>query len=265
MHRELRFHEVDSLGLAAIHQEFEPCLVDSLVVQRLGPLLETFHLLFSGVLPTLPKKPVATQPVAELIKAIQRGRNFWSGPNQMEQVGVIRVQQHTESYKVSFLTFLGRANTAGQRVAGLTKGVSNMFIAAMRELESNISEHAQAGESGLVAFRAARGVFEFVVADLGIGILESLRSNRENVNLRDHGTALHAALTDGVSRHGPSEGRGFGFRPLFQGLVDHVGELRFRSGDHALTIESTSPELANARIVQKSRVQGFLASVRCTT
>ena len=133
----------------------------------------------------------------------------------------------------------------------------------MRELESNVHEHAEAPDSGVIAYRAEAGAFEFVVADRGIGVLESLRSSGEYEYLRDEGTALRAALTEGVSRHGRDVGRGLGFRPMFRGLVDLYGELRFRSGDHAMTMDGVGPDVATARIAQKARMPGFFASVRC--
>jgi hypothetical protein len=70
----------------------------------------------------------------------------------------------------------------------------------MRELENNIHEHSENAATGLLAFRAARGVFEFVAADRGIGILSSLRQSAQFAALQDHGRALREALTDGTSR-----------------------------------------------------------------
>ena len=148
-------------------------------------------------------------------------------------------------------------------MSGLSKNVSGQLVAAMMELESNIQEHADAPNTGVVAFRAEAGAFEFVVADRGIGILKSLRSGGEYPDMRDEGAALRAALTEGVSRHGRDIGRGLGFRPVFLGLVDLYGELRFRSGDHAVMMDGVGPDVATARIAQKVPLQGFFASVRC--
>ncbi len=133
----------------------------------------------------------------------------------------------------------------------------------MEELESNIREHSEAPHTGILAFRAAPGVFEFVAADQGIGVLESLRGCADYRDLTDHGRALAAALTEGVSRFGVNVGRGLGFRPLFVGLVNLRGYLRFRSGDHALTMDGTSPSLTTAQVSQKPGLAGFLASVCC--
>ena len=135
----------------------------------------------------------------------------------------------------------------------------------MEELEDNIHEHAQAPETGVLAYRADSDSFEFVASDRGIGILHSLRQCETYAALSDDGKALEAALTDGVSRRGPHSNHGHGFRPMFTGLMNLNGELRFRSGDHAITMDGTSPTLATSRMSQKPPIDGFFASVRCRT
>ena len=138
------------------------------------------------------------------------------------------------------------------------------MAAAILELAGNIEEHSGAVETGVIAFRATTGAFEFVVADQGIGVLRSLRGSPEFLTLDDHGRALELALTDGVSRFGDPR-RGHGFRPIFQGLTDLNGYLRFRSGDHAIIMDGTNQSLATAQLAQKPYLTGFLASVMCRT
>lgn len=53
----------------------------------------------------------------------------------------------------------------------------------------------------------ACGAFEFVIADLGVGILPSLRRRPLYAALSDHGKALESALTDGISRFGSDTGQ----------------------------------------------------------
>jgi hypothetical protein len=65
-----------------------------------------------------------------------------------------------------------------------------------------------------------------------------------------------------VSRFGAPD-RGKGFRPIFTGLANLSGLLRFRSGDHALGIDGQSPSLVKAHTAQKLILPGFLASVTC--
>jgi hypothetical protein len=112
-------------------------------------------------------------------------------------------------------------------------------------------------------FRAGLRRFEFIVADQGIGVLDSLRSSVEYAALNDSGEALSLTPTDGVSRFGSGSTRGLGFRPLFIGLANLKGALRFRSGDHALLIDGRNPSLITARLAEKPTIKGFLASIVC--
>jgi hypothetical protein len=72
---------------------------------------------------------------------------------------------------------------------------------------------------------------------------------------------MEAALTEGTSRFGSESGHGYGFRPLFVGLANLKGSLRFRSGDHALLMDGTSPSLTTAQLAQKPPIDGFFASI----
>jgi hypothetical protein len=105
--------------------------------------------------------------------------------------------------------------------------------------------------------------FELVVADHGVGVLETLRSGPDYKSLSDHGEALRLALTDGVSRYGRQANRGNGFRPIFVGFANLSGTLRFRTGDHALIIDGQKIDLVSAKTAQKAPMKGFLVSVAC--
>lgn len=146
---------------------------------------------------------------------------------------------------------------------GLPKQMGRQLIGAMREIEDNVHLHSGRARDGIVGYRATVGAFEFVVADSGIGALQSLRSNPRHADLRDAGTAIHRALTDGVSRFDEESGHGFGFHSLFVGLANSNGFLRFRSGDHTLTLDGASPSLLLEKIEQRSDFQGFSASALC--
>jgi hypothetical protein len=147
--------------------------------------------------------------------------------------------------------------------AGCPAKVAAQLIAALGEMHSNIYEHSGASATGLVAFRAAPNRFEFVVADRGMGVLKSLHTCGDYLYVADHGEALRMVLTEGVSRYGARAGRGYGFRPLFIGLANLSGSLRFRSGDHALTIDGSNPSLMTARVAQKVYLEGLVISVTC--
>lgn len=139
---------------------------------------------------------------------------------------------------------------------------ANGLVGALGEMESNIHEHSQAIDSGLIGYRVSAEAVECIVADAGIGILSSLKAGAFP-SLTDAGEALRIALTNGRSRYGTDKGRGYGFRELFKALSARHGSLRFRSDDQLLTIRGDSPVLSRARLQQRARVRGFSVSVVC--
>lgn len=149
-----------------------------------------------------------------------------------------------------------RAGFAGRVPAGLT--------GAFGEMADNAFRHSLAPRTGIGGYAWSEGRFEYVVADAGCGVLASLRSCTDYSYLDDSGDALELALAEGESRFGKGSGHGLGFRALFLSLMNLNGCLRFRSGDHALTIDGTSPDLSQARLSQVGiDYAGFLVSVVC--
>jgi anti-sigma regulatory factor (Ser/Thr protein kinase) len=214
---------------------------------RYGPLLE------SGFLDSF------TQ--SDFRAALRSARNVWL--DGMQHRGFMRTAFDPSKVwdDLARTQFLMAARKSAE-AAGFPTATAQSLSAAIREMESNVHEHSETAATGIIAFQARSSDFEFVVADAGVGILASLRQAPEFERLSDHGRALHAALQEGASRYGHSGNHGNGFRDLFRGLADLNANLRFRSGDHALTI-SGRPDLRQAVLVQKAHFQGFLASVRC--
>lgn len=161
--------------------------------------------------------------------------------------------------RTSFL--LAARIAAGE--SGLPAPIALTLAAALRELESNIYEHSERPESGIIAFQSRPSSFEFLAADGGVGVLATLREAPQFHELSDHGRAIHLALQPNVSRHGRGPDHGNGFSDLFLWLAGLNADLRFRSGDHALTISGIRPDIKMAHLAQKSNFPGFLASVRC--
>jgi hypothetical protein len=138
------------------------------------------------------------------------------------------------------------------------------LIGALGELQENIFIHSGHPETGLVAFAARQGFFEFAIADAGIGVLGSLRQNPNFESLSDAGAALKLAIEDGNSRFGRSGGRGYGIGQVFRALVGYQAELRFRSDDHALTLRGQSPGLeGDLELAQKASLRGLIVTVLC--
>lgn len=263
--RPLTFSIVDGLAFAAARGRLDATqLPTPYALGNLGPLLELVHLAAGGRLPDPAGGGwVDLNGAAPMIAALREKRECWlsSAGRQMGFIRTVRGEPDGDNRLTAFLMDAQRAARDVARQPGTTPG---QLVAAMQELESNIHEHSNAPDTGLLAFRAAPGEFEFVAGDRGIGILASFQSSSTYASLLDHGMALELALTDGISRFGEDKGRGHGFRPIFLGLVNLWGSLRFRSGDHALTMDGTSPDLTTAQLAQKPTIDGFFASVRVT-
>lgn len=148
--------------------------------------------------------------------------------------------------------------------AGLGKGLVSGLMGALGELQDNVFEHCGRPRTGVIAYAASDGAFEFVVADAGRGVLASLRENPEFGGLADSGTALLAAASDGASRYARRTGHGYGIGQLFRALAHDAAELRFRSGDHALRLWGDAPSLTGQmELAQKAWLDGLTISVRC--
>lgn len=261
--QRLSFSEVDDLAFAAERgrldggkpkAQFEPI--------EIGPLIELAQLSAGGLMPAPEQNAwIALDAVARFYSALTGNHNTWICP-QDRKLGLIRISGMPPADDTPWTAFCLAAQQAAVAV-GFPKHTAAQLIGALGELRSNIYEHAEAAETGLVAFRATVTTFEFVVADTGIGVLASLRCCADYADLENHGNALRLALTEGCSRFGSESGRGMGFRPLFVGLANLNGALRFRSGDHALTIDGQNPSLMSATIAQKPHLSGFLVSVTC--
>jgi hypothetical protein len=163
-----------------------------------------------------------------------------------------------DTYWTAFQVAMHKAALA----AGFPSLLARGLVGAMDEMQNNIRDHSEAIDTGLIAYRVTGDRVEWVVADRGICVLNSLKSGAFT-SIADSGEALKVALTDGRSRFGSGKGRGYGFRELFKALGARNGSLRFRSGDHALTISGLSPSLNRARLQQRAHVSGFAVTVVC--
>ena len=260
--RSLDFAAVDDLAFAAESQRLDvTSLPYRFECDRLGPLLELYQLTQTGGGPaSLRGGWLESQAFAGLGQAMVAQPARWI--SQEEQLGLLKTAPDVpESEWITFAMVAKRAAIQG----GLSKEWAAQMVAAMGEFRSNIIEHSAAAATGLVAYRSAAGLFEFVASDRGVGLLATLREAPEYKSLSDNCEALRLALTDGASRHGFDHGRGFGFRPLFTGLANRQASLRFRTGTGALTIDGTTPALVRAQLGRKAPIGGFFISVTCLT
>ncbi len=257
----LDFRMLDGLAFAAARGRLNEAAIPALKASEIGPLFELSSLAADSLLPT-PHDALwlTTNLLGPMLDAIRRGTREWVCP-QTRRAGFLST---AAPHDINEWTTFGLAAQQAATAEGFPKAIAAQLTAAMGELHSNIYEHAQESRSGIVAFRASEGKFEFISSDRGIGVLESLRSNAAYARLNDHGEALRLTLTDGISRYEHQAERGHGFRPLFIGLANLNGALRFRSGDHALLIDGKQPTLMTARQAQKPQLRGFFLSVSCS-
>lgn len=255
----LDFAAVDGVAFAAERGRLDR-IPEALILRasRLGPLLELTQLAMQDRLPATPHW-LDTGTFGSLRQAVIERRTSWrdvSGSSAM-----MALQNDTIS-NVWTNFAMGAKRAAVQ--AGFDGDFAGQMVAALRELEDNIREHAGTLAGALLCYHAQPGRFEFTVSDQGCGILATLRRNVDLADLPDDGAALHAALQDGVSRFGTNTGRGHGYRPLFTGLVNRRAALRFRSGSGGLTMDGITHGLPAAQLGQKPRMTGFFVSVCCT-
>jgi hypothetical protein len=252
---------LDGLAFAAAHGRIDARGV-TYFADDLGPLLEWVQLAAGGLLPRPDRAPwLALNGLSGLHAAIEGPRGHWVSP-EGGWLGVFKTRLDGMKNEGPWNAFKIAAHKAAL-AGGFQSRSASQLGGAFGEIHDNVSEHSGAPDTGLAVFRVRQGHFEFAVADRGVGVLESLRSNPEYASLADHGGALQLALTDGVSRFGSASQRGTGFRQLFKGLAHHNGSLRFRTGDHALAMKGESPTLTTAVISVKPAIPGFFASVAC--
>lgn len=255
----LDFAAVDGVAFAAERGRLDKVPTGlTLRAERLGPLLELTQLAIQGRLPEIPSLLDAGK-FGPLRQAILDRRADWT--NAEGSTAMMTLQQSAVSN--AWTSFAMGAKRAAVQ-AGFDSNFAGQMVAALRELEDNIREHAGTLAGASLSYHAEPGCFEFTIADQGCGVLATLRSCADLAHLPDDGAALRAALQDGVSRFGTDAGRGHGYRPLFTGLVNRRAALRFRSGSGGLAMDGITPGLPAAQIGQKPQLTGFFASVCCT-
>lgn len=222
-----------------------------LPVDALGPQIEHLLLAAQGVVPSPSPSPLTRASMSV-------------GSNRLielaDQCAVLRLARDPLP-ETTWTQLTIRAKRAAE-AAGFSSRSAGQLAASLGEMLSNILEHSRAPDTGLVAFRGSERLFEFVVADQGMGALASLRGNPQYAALATARDALPLVLQSGCSSTG-DPGRGMGFDDLFRGLANHNGRLRFRSDDAAVIIDGQSPTAIRPKVKQRAPLRGFVASICC--
>lgn len=231
---------------------------------RIGPLVELA--MATAALPDAYRSVMVEPPVFHQVEQALRDGSI-SGAGARDRAGVFPLARvnpgRADAERLAWEQWAKHAENAAV-AAGLAKGLVAGLMGALGELQDNVFEHSGRPESGVVAYAASDGAFEFVVADAGRGVLASLRENPEFSLLADSGAALQVAASDGASRHARSTGHGYGIGQLFRALAHDAAELRFRSGDYALRLWGDAPSLTGqVELAQKAWLDGLTITVRC--
>jgi hypothetical protein len=248
---------VDGLGRAR-QRAIEPRLDGKTFrAEAVGPIIEVTNLVAGETLKRLRSSSWFEEgPLTSLLDAVLVRRVHWldsDGRRGLVSGRGIDEERVLTSFKID----------AHKAALGAGFAAAPLLIAAMGELIGNVVDHSEAPESGVAIFAARPGMFEFVVADSGIGVLRSVTKNPEHARLQDEGAALTAIVESSVSRFERGTGHGNGFRPIFERLADMTGELRFRSGDYALSLDGRFGDRIGRQLSQKPRLYGFFAAVVC--
>ena len=249
----LTFDLVDDICLGIEGGALTLAQLPPLSVQSVGPFFELIHTLGDGkygeVSPGVFKNLVASQ---------SQNHSHWFHADNGQ--GFSQVRRLCDD-QLMWNDFSIRASHAA-RESGFTKDEAWKLTAAIGEIYGNIVEHSESIGSGYVAYAANGKSFEFVVADSGVGVLNSLRKNPLYAQISDSGTALECALSEGVSRF-QEPGRGLGFRSILVGLANISSRVRFRSGDYGRELQRSADGSIPATTRQLARLNGMFCSVLC--
>lgn len=229
---------------------------------RIAPLIELA--IARMAMPAAYCEILVEAPFATLISGALRGEI--SGNAFTDKMGVFPLSRHQPGTNSQELwdQWAHRVQNAAVE-SNFPRALVLGLIGALGELQDNVYEHSGLPHTGLVAYAVSPNAFEFAVADGGMGALASLRMNPVYAHLKTAAEALELAMSDRASRFGTETGRGYGIGTLFKALAHDAGELRFRSGDYAVSIEGDRPTLTGRKqVVQKAWLDGFAVSVRCT-
>ena len=137
---------------------------------------------------------------------------------------------------------------------------------ALREMADNVAQHSGADPAcpapGMIGYYVCDGHCAFTIADLGRGVLDSLKENPKWNQLQNSKDALLAIVQKHASRR-PYGGDGEGFKQVFRSLADINGLIELFSGDGRIRIAST-PSGRQAIPQFTEPLAGFQITVNCS-
>jgi hypothetical protein len=138
------------------------------------------------------------------------------------------------------------------------------LAAALGEMADNTACHSRTQVGALVGYQVVDGAAVCCVADVGVGVLASLRESDEFRRLETHAEAIRKAIQDGTTRYGKGQG-GFGFSKVFKALTAMWGTLRFRSGQGCVSMDGTDCDADRGQEIYALNRPGFQVTICCRT
>jgi hypothetical protein len=151
------------------------------------------------------------------------------------------------------------------RYHGFANRLDYGIVEAFKEMADNVIQHSGPSVDeparAIVGYRVRHESMTFGVADLGRGVLASLKTNPRWTLLTNAREALVAAVCRRATRRAEVT-EGSGFSNLHRALADTFGHLRFRSGGASLSLDGrASPRHAASKDTVEAK--GFQLSVTC--
>lgn len=242
--------------MAGLDCETSATRIPKMVGHELGPILELWRLgLLSSALDRWLDAPLYHLQLTKILSMT----DWISSDGRQGVVSIQSIVNDEANWQKFYLTVREAA-----MIVGFSKNDAWKIIASIGEIYTNVIEHSEHPRTGLIAYAARPGNFEYVISDAGIGVLKSLQKNHRYATESNYCKALELALSEGVSAK-VENGRGFGFRPLFIGLANLSRCIRFRSGDAARILSRQSNGTLPATSLQRAWINGFFCSVTIDT
>ncbi|MBI3468897.1 MAG: hypothetical protein HY000_38320 [Planctomycetes bacterium] len=223
----------------------------------------------NGAVPLLPK-PIVESALGQALMQVRCDLGFRStGPPKprLQRIDTQAVEFYVidgrSGEDEEWAQFETRFDRSAQEV-GFSPKSAHALQGALHEMADNAVIHAEAPVGILVGYSVEEYMAMFSVADVGIGVLASLRSHPAYGHLQLHKDAIRAALHDGTSRFGPNT-RGLGFRQIFKALAAQWGHLRFRSGNGCVTLNGHGLDADQGQETFPPSLPGFQITVCCRT
>ncbi len=226
--QQLSFDILDDVMFLSPQQREDA--LSNLNVLEIGPLVELITF-FDSPPPVDPSNPIVESLAAAqkegcspAVHSFIKSFEFTKGPQSENDIG-----------KNEWQSFLLRCQKAAN-AAGIEISMAKAISATIAEMAENVIWHSESVQSSIVGYQFSNGRFDYVVADGGIGVLNSLRKSAEYCGIQTSSEALLLAVSNGVSRFSDSY-RGTGFNSLVLNLAKRSCDIRFRTGNSSLTFE----------------------------